>query len=167
MEHPCTPVVYYCLVFDVSLAVACYLIPSNTLADSTAIYWAGFLIVISIIALVAWLIYLLRFNVFKRFGEISVLNTLFTFILFFIATGFILSFAYIPAWIETVKANRDFDGEQVVKDINQMNLDLCRLEYHDLPLEWDNDTLAVVDTLPKRNYYDADEYEAAEAVTGA
>lgn len=145
-------VVYYCSLFLLALTVLCYILPNSPLSPSTAIYWAGFLSLISIIAFVIWMIFLLRFNVFKRFGIINAKNTVLTFLLYFLCSLFIVFIPYVPALVESYKANKEFDSEQLVKDINEMNVDICKLEYKTLPKEWYTDTLFVVDTILSITY---------------
>ena len=72
-------VLYYGILFMAVLAVVCFLDPMDIRRNSLAPVWIGYTSIISIIAMVAWLIYLLRFNVFKKYGVIHPLYSLVTF----------------------------------------------------------------------------------------
>src|SRR5579885_117219 len=61
-------VAYYGLLFILALAAICFLDPSDIRSRSSTGYWIGFIGIISIIGIVVWLIYLLRFNLFKKYG---------------------------------------------------------------------------------------------------
>ncbi|MBG9375699.1 hypothetical protein I5907_05605 [Panacibacter sp. DH6] len=158
-------VIYYCIVINIVLALTCYIIPAHALADTTAITWAGFLSIISLLGIIIWIIYLLRFNVFKRFGQISPMRTTIVYLLYFISTAAICSFAYIPALVETIKANRDYSKSKVITDINKMNVYINQLEYSYYNKPWNVDTVVVMDTLPenlKRQYIDVETVDTYE-----
>jgi hypothetical protein len=126
------------------LAGLCCLAPIDMLGSSKAGYWVGFEIIIAIIALTVWLIYLLRFNVFKKYGNIKPLHALVTFLLYFISTGIIILSVFIYPIVECVQANRAFGDEELVHDINIMNIRLCQLEHRLLNTAWNYDTVALV-----------------------
>ncbi len=96
-------VLYYGILFNLLLAGLSYLAPMEILGRSEAGYWVGFEIIITIIALTVWLIYLLRFNVFKKYGNIKPLHALVTFLLYFISTGIIVVSVFIYPIIECVR----------------------------------------------------------------
>jgi hypothetical protein len=137
-------VLYYGVLFILVLAALCFLEPVDVRDDSTTEFWIGFVSVIAGIGLIVWLIYLLRFNVFKKYGIIHPLNGLITFVLYFIATGTIVLSAYVHPFVESVRANRAFGDEEIVQDINVMNIKIGQLEYHLFQTPWDYDTVALV-----------------------
>ena len=59
-------VVYYGILFLFVLTVICFLEPNDPRDYSTAGAWIGFVSIISGIGFIIWMIYLLRFNVFKK-----------------------------------------------------------------------------------------------------
>src|SRR5687767_14261194 len=69
-------VLYYGILFMAVLAVVCFLDPLDMRRRTMSAVWVGYTSIISIIALVAWLIYLLRFNVFKKYGVIHPLYSI-------------------------------------------------------------------------------------------
>src|SRR3954467_529803 len=83
-------VLYYGILFIAGLTGLCFLENSDVKERSTTSYWVGFVIIIAIIALTVWLIYLLRFNVFKKYGQLHPLYMLATFGLYFISVGTIV-----------------------------------------------------------------------------
>jgi hypothetical protein len=137
-------VLYYGILFMLVLAGLCFLEPSDLRQYSTSGYWTGFVCMISIIALTAWLIYLLRFNSFKKYGIIHPLYMLVTFFLYFISTGIIVLFTYVQPVVESVRANISYDDEEIVQDMNAINLKICQLEPHLLQVFWHYDTVAMV-----------------------
>src|SRR5215471_13709932 len=77
-------VVYYCLLFMLVLTGICFIIANDPRDDSNVYIWVVFVSLICFVGFIVWLIYLLRFNVFKRFGNLAPSNGLKTFILYFI-----------------------------------------------------------------------------------
>ncbi|WP_240348024.1 hypothetical protein [Longitalea arenae] len=157
-------VVYYGILFMLLLAGICFLEQNDVRDYSTSDSWLGFVIMITIIALTVWLIYLLRFNVFKKYGIIHPFYSLGAFFLYFIATGIIILFTYVHPVVESVRANLAFGDEEIVRDINAMNLKICQLEYNALQQPWNYDTVVRVKDLPVPavdSKYDEAAYETA------
>lgn len=148
-------VLYYGVLFMLFQATLCFLEPTDVRDYSISEMWVGFVSIISAIGFIVWLIYLLRFNVFKKYGDIHPLHTLATFILYFIASGILVLFAYVHPVVESVRANLAYGDEEVVKDMNAMNIKICQLEYKLLLADWDYDTIALVKNIKSAN----DEYD--------
>lgn len=142
-------VAYYGLLFIAVLAFLSFIIPNDPRSDSPAPYWVGFVVVISIIALVVWLIYLLRFNVFKRYGNITPLSRLATFGLYFGAVGIFALFPLVMPYVESFRANKAYGNREITDDINALNIKICQLEYDSLPHKLKADTIVVVNKLPQ------------------
>jgi hypothetical protein len=140
-------VLYYGILFNLLLAGLCFLAPMDIKSRSAADYWVGFVVIVAIIALTIWLIYLLRFNVFKKYGNIKPLHALVTFLLYFISTGIIVLSVFVYPAVECVRANMAFGDEELVHDINTMNIRLCQLEHRLLNTKWNYDTVAVVKSI--------------------
>jgi hypothetical protein len=152
-------VLYYGILFLLFLATLCFLEPTDVRDYSISEIWVGFVSIISALGFIVWLIYLLRFNVFKKYGHIHPLHTLGTFILYFMAAGILVLFAFVHPVVESVRANMAYGDEEIVKDMNAMNIKICQLEYHLLQPEWDYDTIALVKdlkTVDAGSYNDAD-----------
>ncbi len=168
-------VLYYGILFNVLLAGLCFLSPMEALGRSKAAYWIGFTIIIAIIALTVWLIYLLRFNVFKKYGNIKPLHALLTFLLYFVSTGIIISSVFIYPAVECVRANAALGDKELAQDINNLNIKLCQVEHTILNKDWKYDTVAASRSLkpvnkPKYKDYHTDydvEVAAEVAPNGA
>jgi hypothetical protein len=159
-------VLYFGILFNLLLTGICFLAPMELLERSIAGYWIGFVIIIAMIALTVWIIYLLRFNVFKKYGNIKPLHALVTFLLYFISTGIIVLSVFVYPAVECVRANMAFGDKELVQDINTMNIRLCQIEHPLLNTAWDYDTVALVqDEKPveKKITYNEEE-EATDAV---
>lgn len=141
-------VLYFGVLFIAALALVSFVIPNDPRSYSPSFYWIGFVVVISIIAFTGWLIYLLRFNVFKRYGNTTPLSRLVTFILYFLSVGIIALFPMVMPFVETIRANRAYTDQEVANDINAINTKICQLEYDSLPHRLKGDTIRVVNQLP-------------------
>jgi len=155
-------VLYYGILYNLFLTGLSYLAPMNIMGRSNTEYWVGFQIIIAIIALTIWLIYLLRFNVFKKYGNIKPLHALVTFLLYFISTGIIIQSVYIYPIVECLRANAAFGDKELVQDINNLNIKLCQFEYKVLNTKWSYDTVHVVNGIKKGSHGLQHEENAAE-----
>src|ERR1700712_252087 len=115
-------VVYYGLLFIVVLTILCFIVPDDPRKSSNVYVWGFLTGVLSFIGFIVWLIYLLRFNVFKRFGIVSAGDKLKTFILYFVSVGIMVGAVYVPTFVEKVRATAAYPDKEIVQDINNMNL---------------------------------------------
>jgi hypothetical protein len=143
-------VAYFCLAFMAVLAVLSFLVPDDPRSESEISIWVVFVSLIAVIALVFWIIFLLRFNVFKRYGFTNPLNRLYTFLLYFLSIGFIVFICYIPPIVVSFRANLAFTDTELASDINEMNSLICELAYDSLPHKWMSDTVIVVNSTQGR-----------------
>ena len=135
---------YYGILFCLILAGICFIYPNDARSSTGVVYWIFFVSVISILALILWLIYLLRFNVFKRFGNISGINRLKVFGLYFASVAMIGFFTYVPPIVESIRANHKYKDGEIVRDINSFNKLINQLEYDSLDHHWAMDTVVIV-----------------------
>lgn len=154
--------VYYGLLFIIALGMLCFLVPDDPRADSYVFVWSFLVAVLAAIGVIVWLIYLLRFNVFKRFGFPAAGDKLKTFLLYFMTVGVMVAAIYVPSFVETVKANRAYTSNEIIRDVNAINMAICRLNYDSLPRVWDADTLLVRKTKGSATY----DEEGRAIVTG-
>jgi hypothetical protein len=160
-------VLYYGVLYNLFLAGLSFLAPMNFMRRSNSEYWVGFQIIIAIIAFTVWLIYLLRFNVFKKYGNVKPFHALVTFLLCFISTGIIVLSVYIYPIVECVRANMAYSDKTLVQDINNMNIKICQLEHKVLNRKWNYDTVYVVKDKknggynPQHQTYDTRPYDHA------
>jgi hypothetical protein len=153
-------VIWFALLFGLALSVFCYIAFFDAKQYSAIEGWITFVGLIAFIGFVFWLIFLLRFNVFKRYGNWLAGDGLKSFALYFVSIGAIVAVCFIPSAMATYRANQQFGDEEIVHDINEMNRIACTLEYNLLPLEWKPDTCRIVDTVINYN----DEYTVADSV---
>jgi hypothetical protein len=133
-------VLWFTLLFGIALSVFCYLAFFDARQYSAIEGWVTFVGLIAFIGFVFWLIFLLRFNVFKRYGNWFAWDGLKSFALYFVSIGAIVAVCFIPSAIETYRANQQFGNNEIVNDINEINSTACKLEYNLLPLDWRADT---------------------------
>ncbi|NOT91234.1 hypothetical protein [Ferruginibacter sp.] len=153
-------VIWFAVLLGLALSVFCYLAFFDAKQYNSIEGWVTFIGLVAFIGFVFWLIYLLRFNVFKRYGNWFMWDGLKSFALYFVSIGAMVAVCFIPSAIETYRANQQFGNEEIVNDINEINSTACKLEYDLLPLEWKADTCKVVDTIINIS----DEYTVADTV---
>jgi hypothetical protein len=131
--------------FAIVLALFCILIFRDARQDNGVAILTGFVSLICGIGFIFWLIYLLRFNVFKRYGNWVKGDGIRTLGLFFLNIILLVAIPFIPMSIESFMANRQYSKSELIKDVNELNVMANKLEYDKLPDEWERSTLKVVD----------------------
>jgi len=130
----------YSIGFALLIAILSFIAPNDPRSYSSIHYWITFMIVLSLLGFIFWMIYLLRFNVFKRFGTWKNTDTLKSFIFYFLITLTIFSWAFIPPIIESIRANAAYTSEELAIDMNAMNIKICQLEQDSIPRRFARDT---------------------------
>ncbi|MGL4595879.1 MAG: hypothetical protein ACRCYO_00025, partial [Bacteroidia bacterium] len=143
---------YYLLLYAVVFLAALWLISSDPLERSRAEISVAFCAILSFLVLVIGLIYLFRFNVFKRFGDGSSGSFFLNFLFFFFCLILLASINTLPFWIEKWKANAAFPDEQIVRDLNNYNVAVAVLEREYLHAYETVDTLIVVESAELEDY---------------
>ena len=159
-------VLFFTALFGAVLSLFCLLVFFDAKQYSNLSGWVTFTGLIAFIGFVFWMIFLLRFNVFKRFGNWFAWDGLKSFVLFFVSIGAMVAVCFIPAAIQTFRANQQFSNEEIVHDINELNTTACKLEYDILPLGWSADTCRVVNTIAIVTNVDTDAPITAAAPAG-
>lgn len=136
---------FYGLAFSILLVLICFIVPDDSRNDSTIHNWIILLSIISLLAFIFWMIYLLRFNVFKRFGKWGRIDTGKSFFLYFLIVLLIVSWPFIPPVVQSIRANRAFSDDELIRDINNMNIKLCLLEKDSIDTRFSRDTFQVKD----------------------
>lgn len=157
-------VLYFALVFALLLFAFCFFVFFDAKQYSHINSWNVFVCLIAFVGFVFWLIYLLRFNVFKRYGNWYAMDGLKDFILYFISIGAMVAVCFIPMAVETLRANQQFGNGEIVKDINELNVNACKLEYHLVPLNWKADTCRIVDNVNSSTVVESDEDVVVDSV---
>lgn len=131
-------VLYYGGLFLLFLFGLSWLVPNDARNDTNIGVWATIISIISLIGIVFWIIYLLRFNVFKRFGEQKTGDGITTFLLYFLAIGIFIMAPFIPSYVETIRAQKAYKTSKVYDDINRVNTIICQIEYDSIPHAWND-----------------------------
>jgi len=131
-------VVYYGGLFLLFLFGLSWLVPNDARNDTNIGVWATIISIVSLIGVVFWIIYLLRFNVFKRFGEQKMGDGITTFLLYFLAVGIFVMAPFIPSYVETIRAQKAYKKSKIYEDINRVNTIVCQIEYDSIPHAWDS-----------------------------
>ncbi|MFM2363193.1 MAG: hypothetical protein RLZZ316_2095 [Bacteroidota bacterium] len=134
-------VVYYGLLFIVAITILSFISNADPRDNSGIAVWATIISLLCVIGFIVWMIYLLRFNVFKRFGIQKPGDGIKTFALYFIAIGVMVFCPFVPAITESYVANRAYTSTELVKDVNSINTKICQIEYDSLGKDWDLDTI--------------------------
>ena len=157
-------VAYFGLLFSTILSVICWLVYFNFKQRSDAGIWAGFVGLISFIGLVFWLLFLLRFNVFKRFGNWKKGEGIQTFALYFLNIGIMVWVVFLPFTIECIKTNMQFSNNEISNDINEINETVCRLEHAILPQKFNAEFYKIIPYVENNHSNEAVEASQAEAL---
>lgn len=133
----------YGLGFSMLLLIISFIVSNDPRKGTDIYYWVTLVIIISLLAFIFWMIYLLRFNVFKRYGSWKSTDTLKTFIFYFFITLIIVSWPFIPPIVESARANAAYSSEELAKDINDMNIKVCQLERDSIDRRFKADTFEI------------------------
>jgi hypothetical protein len=145
-------VLYYTIMYALGLAALCFVIPDNPLRDSFTGYWVMAQSVLVIVAIILWIVYLVRFNTFKSYGITYGGDRLKTYFSFFLAIICMIGTVFIPPVVETYKAMIHYSPSQIVEDMDEMNVLLARLSKDEYPAEVTVDTIYVVNQTSTYNY---------------
>ncbi len=143
-------VLWYTLILALFTAGYFFLKPDDPRQDSEVYFPISVMVILALISTVVWLIFLLRFNVFKRFGHYKSWHACVSFTAYFISALAIFSLPFLPALIEDYRATQAFKPQEIVEEVNAMNVQLAHLTYDSLITEWYRDTVLVNDTLAEK-----------------
>lgn len=151
-------VLFFGIVFHITLGAVVLVTEWDVRYDTQYEYWVSFISIFMVLALVFYLIYLLRFNVFKRFGKLSKWHYLGTFISYFGTIAIIVSWGYNPTAITASTARMQYDEKVIAKDINRINVLINTLEYDSIPHLWTRRKVVLDTSVKGQNYYNDDHY---------
>src|SRR5262249_13143809 len=129
------------------LLLISFIVPDDPRNPEEVYNWIVLISVISLLAFVFWMIYLMRFNVFKRFGEWKKLDTVKTFLLYFLVILIIVSWPFIPPIVQSIRADNKYSAAELINDVNAMNVKLCQLEKDSVNKRFSSDTLQLKNNL--------------------
>lgn len=125
----------------------------NLLHPSNKFTWTLVLALLAFVFIVIWLYFLLRFNVFKRFGKLNSLHYWTHFFIFLASFLCIVTLPIVPHFVESWQANRAFTSERIAKDMNQINSLIAELHKGEMPKEWNETHYFIVDKQDVRSAY--------------
>ena len=129
--------------FLLILIVISFVVPNDPRENSQVAYWITLLSIVSLLAFIFWMIYLLRFNVFKRYGTWKQSDSLKTYLYYFIIILLIVSWPFVPPIVESVRADSAYSTNEMARDIDDMNIRLCQLERDSIDKRFPSDTFEV------------------------
>jgi hypothetical protein len=130
------------VILSAIILKAYFLLQPNDARTESTVYTPTILVtVMCIIGFIFWMIYLLRFNVFKRFGPTGPWSFMAGFLQIFGCIGLLTVLPFIPSGIESFRANQQFESEEIVKDVNRMNQLIGHLMTDSLQKDWSRDTV--------------------------
>jgi hypothetical protein len=163
-------VLWFTLLLYLVIIFFAVIVPDDPRTRSGIEFWSTAAGLLGFVGMVLWFIYLFRFNVFKRFGNLVPGDRLRTFMQFYITFLAIVAIVFVPTWVDQVKTKIRFDDEEIVKDVNLMNYYYNVAELGSFRVIKDPDTL-LLNTASRRElrelglytYYDSltDEYYPA------
>jgi hypothetical protein len=137
-------VLYYTLMYALGLAVLCFVVPDNPLRDSYYGYWMAAQSCMVIVAIVVWIVYLVRFNTFKSFGLTHGGDRIKNYFLFFFTLCTLIGTIYIQPVVESYKAMIHYSPSSIVEDMDEMNILLARLTKEEYPVEVTAEKIVIV-----------------------
>lgn len=134
-------VLYFVLLFNLLILGIGFAFPSDSRLSGSIGSLTTLVAVVCFLGLIIWIIYLLRFNVFKRFGKESRFEGVKNFLLYFLLVGSFVATPFVPSLIETTKAHIAYDYDEIASDINKINLYVAQLNRDSLDLSWERSTI--------------------------
>lgn len=125
------------------------LVPNDPREYSEVYLPTFFLAVLASIGVIFWLIFLFRFNVFKRYGTVTGKGFLIEFLLYFIGFISIVSIPFIPPGVESLRAHLAYSTEEMASDIERINFVFSQLAYDSLDVDWKRDSIVIDDSIVK------------------
>lgn len=143
--------IYSTGLYVIAIALGIFLIGMIMPADarrerdiSTLVTLLG---IFSLLGFIFWMSGLLKFNVFKRFGYWTRLDTLKTFLIYLFIVAVIISWPFLPSFVQGIKANIAYPEKTLMSDINNINLKICQLNKNVLSTNFEKDTLIVSESV--------------------
>lgn len=131
---------YYGLLYIAVICFFGFVSPNDPRKPDRLYLWVTFVSILSLIAIIVWVIYLLRFNVFKRFGIQHSGDGIKALCYYFLSIGIFVAAPFVPSVIESIRANASYTRQELVTDVNTINKNLLLLEHDSIPLRWNRST---------------------------
>jgi len=164
-------VIFLGLLFSTLLIGISFLVPMNYWEESKIATVISFTVIFSIISFIIWLVYLFRFNPFKRFADDNTVRKPGSALVEFISySGSICMFvlwSFIPPAIESYRTLNQLASKELASDINELNLKVSALEFDSTVMAFSADTAVFSKDIDATNEIDYSEYAYTKTVPGA
>ena len=137
-------VVYYTLIYSIALGLICAIMPNDPLRDSNIEFWIMAQSVMVVVAVVLWIVYLVRFNTFKSYGTVYPGDRVKTYAFYFISLLLMAGTVWIPPVAETYRTRIQYAPSEVVEDMNTMNVLLSRMMKSESPAEITVESILII-----------------------
>ena len=137
-------VLYYTLMYALGLSIICFVVPDNPLRESFFGYWMAAQSCLVIVAIVVWIVYLVRFNTFKSYGLTHAGDRIKNYFLFFATLAILIGTIYIQPVAESWKTMVHYSPSTIIEDMDEMNVLLARLTKEEYPIEITAEKIIVV-----------------------
>lgn len=161
-------VVFLGLLFAFVLVGIFFALPLNYWERSENVTYIMFAVLFSILSFVIWLVYLFRFNPFKRFADDNTVrkpgSALVEFGAYCLVIFTLTTWPFIPPAVESIKTYRQISANSVANDINELNLKVATLEFDATIMPFRADTVTFFELPAITNSFVPD-YPEADYVT--
>lgn len=123
------PVLLTAGAFNLLLFLIFYLVANPIENDFSYVAWISFLVLCSVISVVVYLIYLLRFNYFKNFGVLRRFDFVFQFFLLFVSLGSIIAWPFMPKLAAHVSTAGKYSFAELQSDYEEAYKLAYQIEY--------------------------------------
>jgi hypothetical protein len=144
---------WYALIGYVIIIGTFYILPDDPRDSSNIEVRTVITALLAAMGIILWLIFLLRFNTFKRFGKQGVFTMSLQLLIFFVTFAIAAFTIFIPSTIEKIKADSTFPNNQLIDAVNQLNYGINLLEKDTNPIALINDTVLFRATEDDASYY--------------
>jgi hypothetical protein len=144
---------WYALIGYVIIIGTFYILPDDPRESSNVEMRTAITALLAAMGIILWMIFLLRFNTFKRFGKQGVFTMGVQLLIFFVIFAVAAFTLLIPPVIEKIKADNAFPNNQLIDAVNQLNYGVNVLEKDTNPIALINDTVLFRATEDDASYY--------------
>jgi hypothetical protein len=139
-------VAYFTTVVTTILFALLFYVNSDPRESSDQFTWVLLVAIMVVLSVVVFLMYLLRFNVFKRFGEWNTIDSLLSFLFYMLTFASIYFWGFIPSITEHIVANKKYTFTELINDQNRYNTAIAVVEQDSLKFYVAVDDTVVLDT---------------------
>ncbi len=146
---------WYALIGYVVIIGTFFILPDDPRESSNVEMRTAITVLLAAMGIILWMIFLLRFNTFKRFGKQGLFTMGVQLLIFFFIFAIATFTTLIPPFIEKFNADEAFPNDQLIDAVNQLNYGINVLEKQSNPIALTNDTVLFRATEEEASYYNA------------